>query len=78
MAKHDDQQRAATEAVRRVASRALPGRRQALPQGALTSPNQRVQGDEHRDPDRPVAPPPPSDPGTVQQAQGRRPPKHGG
>jgi hypothetical protein len=50
--------RAVHEQCRRTASRALPGRRDALKPGTLRPTHQVVHGDENRDPNRPVSEPP--------------------
>ena len=65
MAEHDAKSQEAHEAVRRVASRALPGRAAALPAGSLSPTHQTVQGDENRDPQRRPSPPPGDNPGRV-------------
>ena len=65
MAEHDAKTQEAHAASRRVASRALPGRANALPAGSLAPTHQTVQGDEHRDPARRPSPPPGDDPGRV-------------
>lgn len=58
----EDEARRRTQGVedqaRRKASQAMPGRRDGLKPGTLPPPHQGVQGDEHRDPDRPVSEPP--------------------
>ena len=50
--------RQVTQSTRQTPAHALPGRRQALPEGALPVTHQQVQGDENRDPSTPPAPPP--------------------
>jgi len=77
MAEHDAKRQEAHEAMRRVASRALPGRAAALPAGSLAPTHQTVQGDENRDPLRRPSPPPGDNPGRVsdhlaQQARRKR------